>query len=168
MFDDVAIERVPSELADRVRAATANSQYRRIERRGEGYGVSAVAGDRVVVMELAVRADGSVAETTDTSCGLPSSAVATTGNRAGSKFTTRGPSSSGGATRVGGVVGLTAVTRTTGARGHPRRGPKRFPPRSGGPEARERSAKASSTERSSAACSTSLGTQSGKACSHNR
>jgi hypothetical protein len=45
LIDDVAIERVPLELADRVRAATAHCQHRRIERRGEGYAVSAMAGE---------------------------------------------------------------------------------------------------------------------------
>ena len=49
-------------------AATANAQYRLVRRGAveNAYGVYAVAGDRFVVMLLALRPGGSVDEATDT------------------------------------------------------------------------------------------------------
>ena len=57
---------LPMELVDRVRAATAHASYRSIHRRDDGYLVCALTGDRVVLMELALRENNSVAETTRT------------------------------------------------------------------------------------------------------
>lgn len=66
----VALDELPVELRSRVMAATAHARYRHLERRVGGAGhefvVYAVAGDRVVHMELSQRADGSVAEATET------------------------------------------------------------------------------------------------------
>ncbi|HSH23423.1 MAG TPA: hypothetical protein VK975_05100 [Acidimicrobiales bacterium] len=59
------VSELPSELAYRIAAATAHARCRRIERRGAGYAVYALSGDRIVVMELALRSDGSVSERTD-------------------------------------------------------------------------------------------------------
>lgn len=68
----VMVEEVPDELRSRIAAAAAQPRFRRIRRappRGAGddavYVVHAVAGDRVTIMELALRPDGSVAESTD-------------------------------------------------------------------------------------------------------
>ncbi|MDQ3946878.1 MAG: hypothetical protein M3357_17320 [Actinomycetota bacterium] len=70
----VELETLPPELGSRVMAATAHARPRVIRRRpvlGEEalrdeYDVYALAGDRLVCMELSLRAEGSVAETTRT------------------------------------------------------------------------------------------------------
>lgn len=67
----VGIEDLHPELGSRVRAATANGEYRLIrsverDDGGIGYEVSALSGDRVVLMHLALRDDGSVDEATTT------------------------------------------------------------------------------------------------------
>lgn len=67
---DVALDELPDELRSRILAATAHAEQRRISRAeaGEGerdaYRVEAVTGDLRTIMNLALRADGSVAETT--------------------------------------------------------------------------------------------------------
>ena len=66
MTTKVDLVDMPAELADRVRAATAHAEYRSIARGDEAWVVGAVTGDRVVLMELALRPDGSVAERTET------------------------------------------------------------------------------------------------------
>lgn len=66
MTNDVPLEDLPAELADRVRAATAHAGYRSIHPHDDGYLVYAHAGDRVVIMELALGPNNSVAETTET------------------------------------------------------------------------------------------------------
>lgn len=62
------VDDLPAELRSRVMAATANAQYRLVRRGAveNAYGVYAVAGDRFVVMLLALRPGGSVDEATDT------------------------------------------------------------------------------------------------------
>ena len=57
---------LPMELVDRVQAATAHASYRSVHRTADGYLVCALAGDRVVLMELALRENNSIAETTRT------------------------------------------------------------------------------------------------------
>lgn len=67
---DVDIDELPAELRARVLAATAHARYRRTsvipgeEGQPSTYRVEAVAGDRLTTMDLALRPDGSVAETT--------------------------------------------------------------------------------------------------------
>lgn len=67
---DVDLDELPPELRSRVAAATAHARHRRISRvaaaadQPASYLVEAVAGDRVTTMDLALRPDGSVAETT--------------------------------------------------------------------------------------------------------
>ena len=62
------LSHLPAELRSRAEAATGNAQVRVVSRRQHGtdssYDVWAIAGDRVVLMRLAVRHDGSVAEDT--------------------------------------------------------------------------------------------------------
>lgn len=67
----VGIEDLHPELSSRVRAATTNADYRLIRRvvdddGGVRYEVSALSGDRVVLMHLAMRDDASVHEETST------------------------------------------------------------------------------------------------------
>lgn len=66
MTNEVRLDDLPTELADRVRAATAHAHYRSVHRHDDAYLVYAHAGDRVVIMDLALRPDNSVAETTET------------------------------------------------------------------------------------------------------
>lgn len=67
---DVGVEDLPAELRSRVDAATAHAAHRRVralpaeDDRPAVYVVEAVAGDRITTMELELRADGSVGETT--------------------------------------------------------------------------------------------------------
>lgn len=70
---EVELEDVPDEVRSRILAATAHAAHRRVAHVPAGedgpgdpgrFLVEAVAGDRVSVMELALRPDGSVAETT--------------------------------------------------------------------------------------------------------
>lgn len=66
----VDLDDLPDELRSRVLAATAQARYRRTsllpaqEGQPSTYRVEAVAGDRLTTMDLALRHDGSVAETT--------------------------------------------------------------------------------------------------------
>jgi HAD superfamily hydrolase (TIGR01509 family) len=63
----VSLEQLPAELRARVEAATAHAACRVIHRRGsERFEVHALAGDRFVHMELALRPSGSVDESTET------------------------------------------------------------------------------------------------------
>jgi hypothetical protein len=70
----VELETLHPELRSRVMAATAHADIRVIRQRhtaegddsGDECTVHAVAGDRLVCMRLGLRADGSVAETTET------------------------------------------------------------------------------------------------------
>ena len=69
----VELETLHPELRSRVMAATAHADVRVVRLRhtegddsGDEYTVHALAGDRLVCMRLALRADGSVAETTET------------------------------------------------------------------------------------------------------
>ena len=66
MTEDVPLEELPAELADRVRAATAHAGYRSIHHHDDGYLVYAHAGEQVVVMDLAMAENNSVAERTET------------------------------------------------------------------------------------------------------
>lgn len=68
----VSITELPDELSLRVLAATGDPGHLFIHREGaqpdeaeEHYLVEAITGDRVTVMRLSVRRDGSVSETTD-------------------------------------------------------------------------------------------------------
>lgn len=68
----VTIDQLPEELSARVRAATGKAGYLLIHERSEEsdaleaqYLVEAITGDRVTVMQLALRRDASVSETTD-------------------------------------------------------------------------------------------------------
>jgi hypothetical protein len=65
-----AASELPDELRSRVLAATAHAEHRRVEFVPEGelpvWVVEAVSGDRLVLMRLALRADGSVDESTQT------------------------------------------------------------------------------------------------------
>lgn len=65
---EVGDSELPEQLRSRVLAATAHAEHRRIQRipEGEGpaYAVEAVSGDRLTLMHLALRTDGSVAEST--------------------------------------------------------------------------------------------------------
>ncbi|HEV3364768.1 MAG TPA: ATP-binding protein [Acidimicrobiia bacterium] len=68
---EVTVDDLPGELRARVLAATAHARHRRISRRPllavpDEYEVHALAGDRLVHMVLSLRADGSVAEGTET------------------------------------------------------------------------------------------------------
>jgi HAD superfamily hydrolase (TIGR01549 family) len=60
------LDDLPGELRSRVEAATAHADRRTIRRRGDGFEVHALAGDRVVHMLLCLRRDDSVEETTET------------------------------------------------------------------------------------------------------
>jgi hypothetical protein len=70
----VDLETLHPELRSRVMAATAHADIRVVRQchaaeggdSGDAYTVHAVAGDRLVCMRLGLRADGSVAETTET------------------------------------------------------------------------------------------------------
>lgn len=68
--EEVDLGALPDELRSRALAATAHTEHRRISRapaaegEREAYIVEAVDGDRRTIMNLALRADGSVAETT--------------------------------------------------------------------------------------------------------
>lgn len=70
-MEPVQIRLLPEHLQSRVRAATGEPEYRIIhEVPAEGGGVEqylveAITGDRVTVMRLSLRPDGSVSETTD-------------------------------------------------------------------------------------------------------
>ncbi|MDP9419270.1 MAG: hypothetical protein M3P53_03830 [Actinomycetota bacterium] len=66
MTEDVPLDDLPPELADRVRAAAAHADYRSIHHHDDGYLVYAHSGDRVVIMDLALAPNNSVAETTET------------------------------------------------------------------------------------------------------
>lgn len=71
VMETVRIEALPEELRSRILAATAQASHRRIRRLeahgevGTAYAVEAVAGDRVTLMRLSLRPDGSVEESTD-------------------------------------------------------------------------------------------------------
>lgn len=72
VMDKVRAEALPDELRSRVMAATAHASHRHIRRlesgdeAGAAYAVEAVSGDRVTLMRVSLRHDGSVDETTDT------------------------------------------------------------------------------------------------------
>jgi anti-sigma regulatory factor (Ser/Thr protein kinase) len=71
-LEELPLEELPAELRSRVMAATAHAHHRFVGRRapsdlsGEEYEVYALAGDRFIHMTLSLRADGSVAEATET------------------------------------------------------------------------------------------------------
>lgn len=62
---DFSFEDLPDVVADRVRAATGEPQFLAVRRSGE-WVIEALTGDRVTVMRVNVRDDGSVAENTET------------------------------------------------------------------------------------------------------
>ena len=62
---EFSLDDLPLVIADRVRAATGDPQFLAIRRAGE-WVIEALTGERVVVMRLDVRDDGSVREHTDT------------------------------------------------------------------------------------------------------
>lgn len=59
------LDELPEELAARVRAATTHATHRTVRSTGDSFGVWALCDDRVVVMALSLREDGSVAEATE-------------------------------------------------------------------------------------------------------
>lgn len=66
MVPETPIGDLPEELRARVLAATAHASRRSIRQEQDRYEVQALCGDRIVEMTLALRADGSVDEHTET------------------------------------------------------------------------------------------------------
>ena len=70
-METVRIEALPDEIRSRVMAATANANHRRVHELHEPdgsrtiYAIEAVSGDRLTLMRLSLRPDGSVEEDTD-------------------------------------------------------------------------------------------------------
>lgn len=92
----VRIEALPDQLQSRILAATAHASHRRIRRlesdsgtdaADAAYAVEAVAGDRVTLMRLSLRPDGSVDESTDSFTTRDIVGV----DRDASELTVRGP-----------------------------------------------------------------------------
>ena len=65
-MDTLGLEDLDERLRSRVLAATAHATVRTIRHTEGRYVVDARSGDRVVHMSLSLRADGTIAETTDT------------------------------------------------------------------------------------------------------
>lgn len=89
----VHMEGLPEELQSRILAATAHASHRGIRCRdphsdsGPSYTVEAVSGDRVTLMRLWLRPDGSVDERTDSFTARDIVQV----DRAASELTVQGP-----------------------------------------------------------------------------